>query len=66
MPSSVVSAIHYYPDTSTLRIVFVSGMVYDYEKVPEKVYKKMKAATSKGNFLNHHIKGMYDYKKVND
>ena len=66
MPSSVVSAIRYYPDTSVLRIIFVSGLVYDYEKVPEKVYKKMKAATSKGTFLNHHIKGQYDYKKVSE
>lgn len=66
MPSSVVSAILYYPDTFTLRIVFVSGMVYDYERVPEKVYKKMKAATSKGAFLNDHIKGTYDFKKVSD
>lgn len=65
MPSSVVSAIRYYPGTSTLRIIFVSGMVYDYEKVPETVYKKMKAASSKGTFLNHHIKGAYQYKKVN-
>lgn len=66
MPSSVVSAIRYYPDKATLRVVFVSGMVYDYENVPEKVYKKMKAATSKGNFLNYHIKGNYDYKKVSE
>ena len=66
MPSSVVSAIRYYPDTSVLRIIFVSGLVYDYEKVPEKVYKKMKVATSKGTFLNHHIKGQYEYKKVSE
>jgi hypothetical protein len=66
MPSSVVAAIRYYPDTSTLRVVFVSGTVYDYKNVPEKIYKKMKAATSKGTFLNHHIKGNFDYKKVSD
>ena len=66
MPSSVISAIRYYPDTSTLRIIFVSGMVYDYENVPENVYKKMKAATSKGTFLNDHIKGTYDFRKVSD
>ena len=66
MPSSVVSAIRYYPEKTTLRVVFQTGMVYDYENVPEKVYKKMKVATSKGTFLNHHIKGNYDYKKVSD
>ena len=65
MPSSVVSAMHYYPVTSTLRVIFVSGTVYDYKNVPEKVYKEMKKSSSKGAYLNQHIKGSYDYKKVN-
>lgn len=65
MPSSVISAMHYYPATCTLRIIFVSGMVYDYKNVPEKVYQNMKISTSKGTYLNQHIKGSYDFKKVN-
>lgn len=65
MPSTVVSAMHYDPETSTLRIVFVSGMIYDYQKVPEKVYKEMKKASSKGFYLNQRIKNHYDYIKVN-
>lgn len=40
-------------------------MIYDYKNVPEKVYKAMKTASSKGTYLNQHIKGKYDYKKVN-
>jgi hypothetical protein len=64
MPSSVVSAMQYYPDTGTLRIVYVSGMVYDYKNVPEKVYHEMKTARSKGTFLNQHIKGHYEFKKI--
>ena len=65
MPSTVVSEIHYYPARTTLRIIFVSGLIYDYSKVPEKVYKEMKASSSKGAYLNRHIKGVYNYKKVN-
>jgi hypothetical protein len=64
MPSSVVNTMTYNPASSTLRVVFVSGMVYDYENVPEKVYKAMKAATSKGTYLNRFIKGHYPFKKV--
>jgi KTSC domain len=64
MPSTVVSAIHYYPSTSTLRIIFVSGMIYDYKNVPEKVYKALKSSSSKGAYLNQHIKGLYDFEKV--
>lgn len=57
MPSSVVAAMKYYSDTSTLRVIFVSGIVYDYKNVPKEVYKAMKAASSKGVFPNTQIKG---------
>ncbi len=65
MPSTVVSAIHYNAANSTLRVIFVSGMIYDYKNVPEKVFKAMKTSSSKGTYLNQHIKGKYDYEKVN-
>ena len=64
MPSSVVAAMHYDDDTSTLRIIFTSGLIYDYLKVPKQVYQKMKNAKSKGTFLNKIIKEKYDYIKV--
>jgi len=56
MPGSVVSAIKYFPYTSTLRIIFVSGTIYDYTDVPEKIYNRMKMAFSKGTYLNKYIK----------
>ena len=64
MPSSVVSSFSYDHASATLRVVFVSGMVYDYLKVPEKVYMAMKASASKGIFLNTKIKGHYSFKKI--
>jgi hypothetical protein len=64
MPSSVINNFHYDPPSSTLRVIFVSGMIYDYKKVPEKIYKAMKNAVSKGTYLNNHIKGYYDFKRV--
>ena len=64
MPSSVIAGINYNPSTSVLRIIFVSGMVYEYKSVPEDVYLEMKAAGSKGEYLNKHIKGSYSFKKV--
>lgn len=64
MPSSVVAAIKYDPDTYTLRVIYVSGSVYDYKEVPEKVYKEMKEAFSKGEYLNKHIKPKYKFEKV--
>jgi hypothetical protein len=64
MPSSVVANMSYDADTSTLRIIFVSGTIYDYKNVPEEVYHAMKTSGSKGTYLNQHIKGNYEFEKV--
>ena len=41
MPSSVVAEMIYDDETEILRIIFVSGMAYDYKKVPLEVYEAM-------------------------
>jgi len=64
MPSSVVSVIRYDRRSQTLRVIYVSGLVYDYKDVPEEVYVAMKTASSKGTFLNKNIKGKYEFEKV--
>ena len=64
MPSSVVASIQYDHDSSTLRVTYVSGLVYDYKDVPEKVFVAMKTSFSKGAFLNRHIKGKYQFEKI--
>ncbi|MGZ3871934.1 MAG: KTSC domain-containing protein [Mucilaginibacter sp.] len=64
MPSSVVAAMKYNESSSTLRITYTSGRVYDYRGVPPEVYEEMKTAGSKGTFLNYRIKGKYSYKKI--
>jgi len=64
MPSTVIASFRYNPESTTLRVIFVSGKVYDYKNVPIEVYKQMKNAPSKGHYLNKHIKGNYDYKEL--
>jgi len=64
MPSSVVAEMIYDDETEILRIIFVSGMAYDYKKVPLEVYEAMKASGSKGTFFNQNIKGKYNFDKV--
>ena len=64
MPSSVVATIRYDANTYTLRVIYISGSVYDYKDVPEEVYKEMKEAFSKGEFLNKHIKPNYEFEKI--
>jgi hypothetical protein len=64
MPSSVISAIKYDASSLTLRVIYISGAIYDYKNVPEEVYTAMKTAFSKGIFLNKNIKGKYEYEKI--
>jgi hypothetical protein len=64
MPSSVIAKMSYDPGSNTLRVIFMSGMIYDYKKVPERVYLAMKNAPSKGIYLNRHIKGAYAFKRI--
>jgi len=64
MPSSVVAHISYDNKKRVLRIIFVSGMIYDYKDVPEDEYIAMKTAGSKGTYLNKQIKGKYRFTKV--
>ncbi|MEP7141809.1 MAG: KTSC domain-containing protein, partial [Ferruginibacter sp.] len=64
MPSTVIAAMHYDRVSATLKIIFISGDVYDYKNVPEKIYKAMKTSGSKGTYLNQYIKPNYSFEKV--
>jgi len=64
MPSSVVANMIYDAASATLRVVFVTGAVYDYRKVPPGIYQAMKTSASKGTYLNKHIKRNYSFKKI--
>ncbi|MDB5198641.1 MAG: ATPase protein [Chitinophagaceae bacterium] len=64
MPSSVISTMSYDAATATLRITFVSGMIYDYKNVPEEIYHALKTSGAKGIYLNQHIKGRYPFEKI--
>ncbi|WP_126652564.1 KTSC domain-containing protein [Chryseobacterium aureum] len=64
MPSSVVNHFIYFPETEILRIIYQSGAVYEYFKVPPEIIGKFKEARSKGQFLNKVIKPRFEYRKI--
>lgn len=64
MPSTVVAEMEYDPRGKNLRIRFVSGLVYEYLDVPEKVFSSMRHSGSKGAFLNRYIKGHYKFRRL--
>jgi hypothetical protein len=63
MPSSVIKLMEYDKTKKILRIVFVSGMIYDYLDVPEEIFLRMRSAQSKGVFFNQQIKPHYPFRK---
>ena len=64
MPSSVIAAIHYDVETSTLRIIYVSGSIYDYKNVPGEIYIALKTSRLKGVYLNQYIKDRFTFERV--
>ncbi len=64
MPSTVIAHTKYDAETAVLKVIFLSGAIYEYLQVPEKIYQQMKASKSKGEFLNRHIKVHYDFRKI--
>lgn len=66
MPSSVIRKYYYKSEVEILRIIYVSGAVYDYMEVPQEVFDEFRAAFSKGTYLNKKIKPFFKYEKVRD
>ena len=62
--STNVRSIGYDVTTSTLEIEFQSGDVYQYFNVPDTVYAALMRASSKGGYLNDHVKDRYRFRKV--
>ncbi|MCH5685668.1 KTSC domain-containing protein [Niabella sp. W65] len=66
MPSSVIAGYSYNKEEQVLRIVFVSGMVYLYKKVPASVFEAFKRSGSKGIYFNQFIKNRFLFERVDD
>ncbi len=55
--SSSIASIGYDPENKILHIRFVGNDAeYEYENVPQKKWKALKEADSKGQYVNFHIK----------
>ena len=64
MPSSVIASYSYSEEDKVLKVIFLSGLIYDYLDVPLAVYQRMKNSLSKVSFLNREIKGKFPFRRV--
>ena len=65
MPSSVIRHFWYDPSHHKMDVVFTSGVRYTYHDVPEETYRQMRAAFSKGEFFNQHIRDRFRFTRDN-
>lgn len=62
--STNIRSIGYDPDRGTLEVEFSNSAVYQYYNVPETVHTSLLRASSKGRYLNDHIKDRYRFRKI--
>jgi hypothetical protein len=63
MPSTVIAAFRYLAPRRELEVTFRSGRVYAYQDVPPQIAQAMKAAFSKGEYFNAHIRDCYAFER---
>ncbi|HEY0515284.1 MAG TPA: KTSC domain-containing protein [Thermoanaerobaculia bacterium] len=61
--STAISSVGYDARSSVLEVEFSSGAVYDYFKVPPRVYRDLLKAPSKGGFVSRRIRDRYPFVK---
>jgi len=62
--STEIEWIGYEQKRHMLQVEFLTGSIYQYDRVPHTVYKEFLEAPSHGRFFEDHIKGKFDYRKV--
>ena len=62
--SSNIRSVGYDPATDTLEIEFHGGRIYQYDGVPENVYRGLMAAPSHGSHFQANVRNTYPFRKI--
>ena len=62
--SSNIDQIGYDVTAKLLRVVFMSGKVYDYTGVDQQTYDNLMQHPSKGQFFNRVIQGNFECRRI--
>lgn len=62
--SSAVRSMGYDPDNKVLEIEMQSGGIYQYFKVPKRVYEDLKQAASIGRYYTRFVRNEYSARKA--
>ncbi|WP_225771086.1 KTSC domain-containing protein [Inquilinus sp. Marseille-Q2685] len=64
LESSAVHSVGYDPRTKALDVEYAGGAVYRYYPVPDRVYRQLLQAESKGRFVNSRIRDAYPFRRI--
>ena len=59
-----MKSVGYETSSKVLEVEFESGAVYQYLDVPERVYKELTRAESKGRYFNQEILNEYEFVRL--
>lgn len=59
-----IAQVGYDTEQHVLKIVFSTGNIYEYDSVPEEIYRMFMSTQSKGAFFKDQIKFRYAYRKI--
>jgi KTSC domain-containing protein len=62
--SSMIRSVGYDELHSLLEIEFTSGKIYQYDAVPEEVYRGLMSAGSKGRYFEEQINDRFRYSRM--
>ena len=62
--SSNINSVEYNDVSKSLLLEFKSGAFYEYDDVDSKTVEDMVSAESVGRFFNKNVKGVFNYRKV--
>ena len=62
--SSTLGSAGHDPKSAVLELQFRNGAVYHYFLVPQRVYRDLLGAPSKGGYFNQNIRGRYPYQRI--
>ena len=63
--SSMVYAVGYDPEEEVLEIVFTSGEIWGYKKVPQEVYEELMNTNSIGRYMRSNVLDCYSEYPIN-
>ncbi|TAE71450.1 MAG: KTSC domain-containing protein [Bacteroidetes bacterium] len=64
--SSMITSLSHDDFNDTMEIVFCYGGIYEYSKVSNEMYEKLKDSKSTGDFFNKNIRDKFKHRKVRD